>query len=56
MPERAIDNPKEKPALNGRVERMDSRPEPLLGTGAPGAIAYAISWFVSLFLVYWLTH
>jgi hypothetical protein len=46
---------KKNPPL-GRVEKMDRPHEPVFGSGAGPALAYAASWLISLFLVFWLTH
>jgi len=36
-------------------ERKKPR-EPIFGPGAPGAIAYAAGWLLTVALVYFLTH
>jgi hypothetical protein len=44
------ENPMKKPAEEGRVD------EPIFGSGAAPALAYAASWIISLFVLHWLTH
>jgi hypothetical protein len=48
-----MDAPKKNPPL-GRVEKMDR--EPVLGSGAAPALAYAASWIVAFIVIGWLTH
>lgn len=49
----SIDFPTKKPPEKGAEER-DS--EPILGSGAAPALAYAVSWIVTFFVIGWLTR
>jgi hypothetical protein len=43
------------PPKEWKSEREKPR-EPIFGSGAPGALAYAASWILTAALIYYFTH
>lgn len=48
-----IDLPTKKPPEKGAEERAS---EPILGSGAAPALAYAASWIITFLVIGWITH